>query len=79
MDLQQIITAKLEGAFAGDKIELTDEKHDGSHWHVSIVSSKFEGMNRLERSRMIYDLLDEFMKDDHIHALRMTLKTQAEV
>lgn len=80
MNLSEQVIAKLHTVFPeGDKIELVDEKHDGRHYLIKIISNVFEGKSRIERSRMIYDLLGEFMKDDHIHALRMELKTLKEV
>jgi len=80
MNLSEQVTNKLRTVFAADdKIELIDEKHDGRHYLIKIISNRFDGKSRLERSRMIYALLGEYMKDDYIHALRMELKTFAEV
>lgn len=62
-----------------DKVELIDEKHDKRHWFLRVISDKFEGKSRLERSRMIYEKLGHLMKDDHIHALRLELKTPQEI
>lgn len=81
MDLSQEVVEILKKTFdnSSDKLELIDEKHDQRHWFLKVVSDKFAGKSRLERSRMIYEHVGYLMKDDHIHALRMELKTPQEV
>lgn len=58
-----------------DKVELVDEAGDNRHFFLRIVSEKFADKSRLERSRMVYELLDEYIKDDTLHALRLELTT----
>ncbi|KAI3649483.1 hypothetical protein MP228_005115 [Amoeboaphelidium protococcarum] len=41
-----------------------------SHFHVEIVSEAFTGKSSLQRHRMIYDILDQEMKNG-IHALQI--------
>lgn len=81
MHIQQQVFSELEKIFdpAKDQIELLDEAGDNRHFFLRIVSSKFENKNRLERSRMIYSLLDKYIQDDSLHALRLELKTPAEI
>lgn len=81
MELAQEIITTLQKYYNAetDSIELVDEKHDKRHWFLRVVSGQFEGKSRLERSRMIYEKLGHFMKDDHIHALRLELKTPQEL
>ena len=54
--------------------------HDGSgesHFIVKIVSDAFEGLSRVQRHRLVYDLLgDEF--GDTLHALSVKASTPAE-
>lgn len=74
------IRACLEGAFAPEALEVTDDSHlhvghegakDGrGHFTVRIVAEAFKGANPLERHRMIYDALGDMMTTD-IHALRL--------
>ena len=61
-----------------DHLEFIDERGDGHHFLVRITSDQFKHKNRLERSRLVYALLDNFMKTDRIHALRLDLKTADE-
>lgn len=45
-----------------------DDGSGESHFHVKIVSSLFNGRGRVERQRMVYDLLQEEMAGP-VHAL----------
>ncbi len=45
-----------------------DDGSGESHFHVKIVSSLFNGKGRVERQRMVYDLLQEEMAGP-VHAL----------
>jgi len=71
---------KLRTVFdQNDLIEVVDERGDGKHYFLKIVSAKFEEMNRLQRSRMVYEALDNFIGTDKMHAVRMELKAPKEV
>ncbi len=83
--MAETIRAKLEAAFAPQKLEIVDDsgRHAGhggareggeSHFSVSIVSPVFAGLSRVERQRRVYAVLAEEMKQQ-IHAL--ALKTAA--
>eukprot|EP00835_Amoeboradix_gromovi_P003505 NODE_233_length_13658_cov_0.453647.p13 type:complete len:126 gc:universal NODE_233_length_13658_cov_0.453647:1234-857(-) len=47
-----------------------------SHFQLTLVSEEFKNKRALERHRLVYNLLDEEMKD--IHALEMKLMTHEE-
>ncbi len=47
------------------------------HFDVTIVSEKFDGVNRIGRHRLVYDALGAFMESD-IHALRINAFSPAE-
>jgi BolA family transcriptional regulator, general stress-responsive regulator len=68
MPVQDIITRKLTEAFTPDSIRVVDEshQHEGhsghrpggeTHFRVYIVAQAFKGKNRLERHRMINEIL----------------------
>lgn len=78
------LTAKLEPA----QLEIIDESHlhaghagarEGgeSHFRVNIVAEAFNGLNRVARQRMIYEILAEDLAGP-IHALTLSTKTPAE-
>ncbi len=49
-----------------------------THYNVTVVSPRFEGLNRVARHRLVNDALAaEF--DSGLHALSLVLKTPAEI
>ena len=79
MDLQKHVSDTLKEAFGDNvRIDFHDERNDGKHFYLVIVSDQFEGKSRIERSRIVYSLLDPYLKTDMIHALRMQCKTPSE-
>ncbi len=64
MTMQDVITKKLQDAFAPESVDVEDESrhHEGhagsrpggeTHYRVYIVSKAFAGKSRVERHRMI--------------------------
>lgn len=80
MSTKEIVLSELSKVFSiqSDQVELVDEAGDNRHFFLRIVSSKFDNLNRLQRSRMVYDLLNKYIQDDSLHALRLELKTPTE-
>jgi len=52
-------------------------KEGKGHFDVTIVSEKFDDVNRIGRHRLVYDALGAFMESD-IHALRIHAFSPAE-
>jgi BolA protein len=82
---QQTITKKLQEAFAPESLDVVDESHlhaghaghrpgGETHFRVYIVSQAFEGKSRLDRHRMINQVLADDLAAG-VHAL--ALKAQA--
>ncbi len=79
-DRQALIRKELEKSFQPTELLIKDQSqlhagHAGAkdgkgHFDVTIVSQAFEGVNRLQRHRMVYDALSNLIKTD-IHALRI--------
>lgn len=77
----------LVAAFAPQDLLVKDQSHlhaghagakEGKgHFDVTIVSEKFDGVNRIGRHRLVYDALGAFMESD-IHALRINAFSPAE-
>jgi len=89
MRVQNSIREKLTQAFNPEALDVIDEshKHAGhagarpqgeSHFKVVIVASAFEGLNRVDRQRKIYAVLDEDLKTD-IHALALDVKAPSQI
>ena len=49
----------------------------GGHYRIKLVSTLFEGKNRLARHRLVYDCLNDMMQHD-IHALAIVTLTPSE-
>ena len=66
--------------YFGDQVSLSffDERNDGKHFFIKIVSDLFVWKGRVERSQIVYRVLDSFLKDNTIHALRMECKAPGE-
>lgn len=81
--MQERIREKLAQALQPSSLGIVNESHrhaghagdDGSgesHFRVTIVSGAFTGKSRVERQRMVYDLLGEELRGG-IHALSLKL------
>jgi acid stress-induced BolA-like protein IbaG/YrbA len=57
--------------------EHVEVEGDGRHFFATIVSSEFEGKNRIGRHQRVYRALGERMREQ-IHALSMKTLTPAE-
>ena len=86
-DRAVLIRQCLEQEFEPTELLIKDQSHlhaghagaeDGKgHFDVTIVSSAFEGQNRIQRHRMVYDALTQLLQTD-IHALRIKAFTPSE-
>lgn len=89
MSVAQIIRTKLEAALSPDTLDVIDQSalhagHSGapdggeSHFRLYIVSVAFAGKSRLQRQRLINDLLKQELAGP-IHALSMELLEPSQV
>lgn len=82
------IEARLRQQLAPDSLDIADEsaqhaghagaRSGGGHFAVTIVSGRFEGLNPIQRHRLVYEALGELMKTD-IHALSVRALTPKEL
>ena len=49
-----------------------------SKYEVDIVSDEFDGKSIIQRHKLIYALLDDYIKTGEIHALSIKAKTSSE-
>jgi len=79
MSTRDTIAEKLNRAFAPQRLEVVDEshRHEGhaghrpggeTHFRLYIVSDVFQGKSRIERHRMVNELLSGELKGG-VHAL----------
>lgn len=87
MNRPQRIRELIDAGLAPAECLVEDESHlhaghagaasGGGHYRLRLVSTRFEGLNKVARHRLVYDCLREMMQKD-IHALAMTLLTPDE-
>jgi BolA protein len=89
MRVRNSIAEKLTKAFSPERLAVTDEshKHEGhggwrpegeTHFHVSIVAASFSGKSRLDRHRMINQVLSAELAGG-VHALAIEASAPGEV
>jgi BolA protein len=82
MRVEEEITQKLRQAFAPVALEVVNDSHrhaghagspqtGESHFSIKVVSAAFAGKSRVERHRMVNDVLAEELKGP-IHALAIS-------
>ncbi len=86
-DREQKIRQSLKKALQPTELFLKDQSqlhagHEGAkdgkgHFDITIVSRIFDGKNRIERHRMVYDALGSLLESD-IHAVRIKAYTPSE-
>jgi len=83
MSVSETIRTKLEAAFSPVELRIVDESrlhaghagaHPGgeSHFRVTIVSSMFQGLSRVERQRRVHEVLAAELRSQ-VHALSLNL------
>ena len=82
MRVEEQITKKLQQAFAPESLEVVNDSHrhaghasspgtGESHFSVKVVSCSYVGKTRIERHRMVNEVLAEELRGK-IHALAIT-------
>lgn len=74
----EAVAAYIQKAIADASVTVVDKTGTRDHLAVRVISDLFKGKNLLDRHRMIYQALDEPMKDGRIHALEITASTPDE-
>ena len=72
-------TEDSQARIAENRVSEHDEvEGDGRHWFAVIVSSTFEGQNRVQRQRAINAIVNDKIASGELHALSMKTLTPAE-
>ena len=69
-DIEMLIRAAIPDAV----VDITDLAGDGDHYAAKVTSATFVGVNRVQRTRMVYDALGGRMGGE-LHALQLTTAT----
>jgi acid stress-induced BolA-like protein IbaG/YrbA len=68
------VLERLEQAFEGP-IEVRDLTGTDNHFEVRVVSAAFDGKSPIERHKMVYAPLRDWIEDDTVHALSVRAYT----
>jgi stress-induced morphogen len=68
----------LEDAFPDAQgVQVVDRTGGGDHFHVTVVSPRFQGLSLVDQHRLVYDALAQPLADGTIHELRITTRGDA--
>jgi len=65
------IVSMITNALPGAQVEMTDLAGDNDHWAAKVTWAGFAEMNRVARTRKVYDALGGKMGGE-LHALQLT-------
>ena len=71
------IKEKIKNFIPESKVEVKDTTGTGDHFSVLVISDKFEGITLVNRHKMIYESLSQYVTKE-IHALQIKTYTQKE-
>ena len=66
---------KIEQSIAGASATVTG---DGSKFEAEVIADEFDGLPPLKRHKLVYAVLDEYIKSGAIHALTIRAFTNSE-
>ena len=73
--MKDVITKILSEEFKNDKLTVEGSE---SKYEVQIVSDLFDNKSTIQRHKIIYALLDNYIKTGEIHALTIKAMTPSE-
>jgi len=70
---QKKLESLIADKFPDSKILVEDLAGDNNHYSVTIESSKFNGLSRIQQHQLVYQSLDGLM-DEELHAMQLKTK-----
>jgi stress-induced morphogen len=56
------------------ELDVTDRTGGGDHFHVTVVSPRFNSLSLVDQHRLVYEALATPLDDGTIHELRITTR-----
>jgi acid stress-induced BolA-like protein IbaG/YrbA len=72
--IREQVRERLERAFEGS-VEVRDLTGTDNHFEVRVVSVTFEGKTPIQRHKLVYAPLLDWIEDDTVHALSVRAYT----
>ncbi|MFQ5949124.1 MAG: BolA family protein [Nitrospiria bacterium] len=76
---EEALIGYIRRAMPDAEVTVVDRTGTMDHFKVRVVSEAFRGKNLLDRQRIVYQSLNEPMRDGRIHALEIKSHTPEEV
>ena len=57
-----------------EELDVLDRTGGGDHFHVTVQTSRFDGLSLVDQHRLVYDALATPLADGTIHELRITTR-----
>jgi stress-induced morphogen len=70
---QKKLESLIANKFPESKILVEDLAGDNNHYSVTIESSKFNGLSRIQQHQLVYQSLEGLM-DSELHAMQLKTK-----
>lgn len=70
------VRKRIEAAFPGATVEVSDPRGTSNYFEAIVVSDAFEGMPRMKRHRAVMGLFDTELKQGAVHALTVQTYTR---
>ena len=59
------------------ELDVVDRTGGGDHFHVTVYTTRFDGLSLIDQHRLVYDALAAPLADGTIHELRITTRGTA--
>ncbi|HET9673935.1 MAG TPA: BolA family protein [Gaiellaceae bacterium] len=74
----ETLRSLLNEAFPDAKeLDVVDRTGGGDHFHVTVQTTRFDGLSLVDQHRLVYDALATPLADGTIHELRITTRGTA--
>ncbi len=71
----ETLRSLLNEAFPDAKeLDVVDRTGGGDHFHVTVQTTRFDGLSLVDQHRLVYDALASPLADGTIHELRITTR-----
>ena len=76
--MSAVLEDRLREAFPDAReLAVIDRTGGGDHFHVTVVSQRFNGLSLVDQHRLVYDALAAPLDDGTIHELRITTRGES--
>lgn len=74
---QQQMIERLQAAYPNDPVEVFDLTGTEDHWEVSVESSQFQGLSRVQQHQHVMKAFAAELKTGEVHALAIKTKIKS--